>query len=29
MDDPNIKRFVTLAVLDAVKTGLEVPIRAT
>jgi Lrp/AsnC family leucine-responsive transcriptional regulator len=27
MDDPNVKRFDTLPVFLAVKTGLEVPAR--
>jgi Lrp/AsnC family transcriptional regulator, leucine-responsive regulatory protein len=27
MDAPNVKRFVTLPVLDVVKAGLEIPVR--
>lgn len=27
MDAPNLKRFVTLPVLDVVKAGLEIPVR--
>ena len=27
MDAPNIKRFVTMPVLDVVKAGLEIPVR--
>ena len=27
MDAPNIKRFITMPVLDVVKAGLEIPVR--